>query len=96
MRDFRVEEIIHNLDTLFYNLPCHIDDEGSEYVPLTLIQSKLELFKQTLSHSTKVSQVNNLDDSWWYCYDCGNIFLVSDENYFYNYCPYCGRKIDKK
>lgn len=44
----------------------------------------------------------NYDDSdvgWasYECYDCGNIICtMGDEDDLYNFCPYCGAKMDKE
>lgn len=31
----------------------------------------------------------------WYCSECGHYFEECDEKPTYNYCPYCGAKMDE-
>ena len=58
-----------------------VNSKGQEYVPIDIKHAYW--------------QKSRYRDDTYLCSECGSSFAVGDKLRRYNYCPYCGAKMDK-
>lgn len=81
----------------FKNTEEERDENIGEVVTLQDFDNQIADDVQEIKHGKWVSTGNALGYTEYHCSECDNyLFLDSKDDELYNYCPYCGAKMDKE